>query len=282
MTSSSTESETWAPVHGPEGVALRVGAFTHPGRLRAVNEDAWLARPPVFLVADGMGGHRLGDVASAIVVTSFEELALSESVDLTEVVRCIAVCQQRIASLADGSGAAPGSTLSAAVYVVRDGEAYWLLANIGDSRAYQLVDHRLEQLSHDHSVVQELIDSGAIAPSAAASHPERHVITRALGAMENAPADYSLVPARGGTKILLCSDGVSSELNDGTIAELLDSPREAREIAKALVTEAVDTGGHDNATAVVIEVLGTRVLENTAGILSAQQVDTVPGSRAGR
>lgn len=279
MTLSSLDQDTWNPSPGPGGYAFRIGASTHPGRVRTVNEDALLATPPVFLVADGMGGHRLGDVASAIVARRFEELASSAAIDVAAVERCIAQCQSEISDLADDSGAPPGSTLVAAVYVVIDDSSYWLLANIGDSRAYSLHDHQLEQISHDHSVVQELIDAGEIEPSSASTHPERHVVTRALGAVEDAAADYSLIPVSGGTRILLCSDGISSELDDSAIGQLLDIAGNAREAAQALVTQAVAAGGHDNATAVVIEVLGTHIYEDTAGRPSVPAEDTIPGRR---
>lgn len=276
----SIDEHTWAPPKGPPGVTFRAGASSHPGRVRSINEDSMLASPPVYLVADGMGGHRLGDVASAIVVERFAEVSQLESIDVEAVGECITRCQSEISALADDSGAAPGSTLVTVVYVVLDGAAYWLLANIGDSRAYCLRDHELEQLSHDHSVVQELIDAGEIAPEAALLHPERHVITRALGPVENANADYSLIPVRTGSRILLCSDGVSSELDDPTIAELLGAAADARQAARTLVEQAVAVGGHDNATAIVIEVMGETAHEETAHRVRRGAEDTVP--RAGR
>lgn len=277
MITSVVDEHTWAPPRvGINGVSFRAGASTHPGLVRTINEDSMLASPPVYLVADGMGGHRLGDVASAIVTKRFAELAQLESIDVKAVEDCIARCQAEISALGDDTGAAPGSTLVSAVYVVIDETSYWLLANIGDSRAYCFRDHQLEQLSHDHSVVQELVDAGEIEPEAAVSHPERHVITRALGAIEDASADFSLIPVQAGTRILLCSDGISSELDDAIIAELLESSVDARQAAQSLVARAVAVGGHDNATAVVIEVLGDLVHEDTAGNFKPTAEDTIP------
>ncbi|MFT4287315.1 PP2C family protein-serine/threonine phosphatase [Nocardioides sp.] len=269
--------EPWSPTAGSSGIWLEAGACSHPGRTRTVNQDSWLLRPPVFLVADGMGGHQAGEVASAIVASSFAELADSPSVDAEAVQRCIALCGERIAAIAPAEGPVPGSTMVALVYVVRDDVAYWLLANIGDSRAYQFRQGRLDQLSHDHSLVQEMIDAGELAAAAAATHPDRHVITRALGAIAEAPADYSLIPVEGASRVLLCSDGVTSELADDLIASALATDLDAAAAAAALIRQAVDAGGRDNATAVVIDVRGGVVQEQTAGRGLAASEDTIPG-----
>ncbi|WP_110241015.1 PP2C family protein-serine/threonine phosphatase [Nocardioides gilvus] len=262
---------------------LSFGAASHPGTVRRVNEDGWYAEPPVFLVADGMGGHRAGDVASAIVVESFEAMVRRGSVDAAAVEACIGQCQERIQALVtDESPAAPGSTLVAAVYLLEEGVGYWLLANVGDSRAYVWQQDQLEQLSHDHSVVQELIDAGELDPVDVPTHPERHVITRALGAVQNSPADYSLVPATAGSRVLLCSDGVTTELDDATLARLLADKRSDHETASTIVAAAVEAGGKDNATAVVVTVRGAgHTDENTLGTAhpSAPVTDTEPDRR---
>ncbi len=179
-------------------VELHHGAATDVGLLRETNEDAYLVAPPVFVVADGMGGHADGGVASRIVVEEFARLADEgyDPVRGTEVIAAtLEASQRRITEFAaEGDGSAqsarsPGTTVVAALLVEDDGAPAWLLANLGDSRIYRVADGVLEQVSTDHSVVQELIDSGKITEEQAAGHPERHVITRALGGprLENAP-----------------------------------------------------------------------------------------------
>lgn len=235
--------------------AFDFGAATHPGLVRTVNEDGWLASPPVFLVADGMGGHRAGDVASSIVVSRFDALVRSGAVGVSAVEACITEVQRELEALGSGEAGAPGSTLVAAVHVVEQGLGYWLVVNIGDSRIYSWSEGRFEQLSHDHSLVQELIDAGELEPSLAAGHPERNVVTRALGAVRGAPVDYSLIPAAELGTLLLCSDGITAELDDSAVARIMGRhAHDPREAAEMLVGAAVEAGGRDNATAVVVRL----------------------------
>ncbi|MBS2939462.1 serine/threonine-protein phosphatase [Nocardioides sp. J2M5] len=251
----------------PHDIAFEFGAASHPGVVRSVNEDGWLAAPPVFLVADGMGGHRAGDVASAIVVSSFDSLVRSGAVGVSDVERCIADVRRELEALGAGSAVgAPGSTLVAAVHVVEQGIGYWLVVNIGDSRIYSWSEGRFEQLSHDHSLVQELIDAGELEPSLAAGHPERNVVTRALGAVRGAPVDYSLIPAAELGTLLLCSDGITAELDDSAVARIMGRhAHDPREAAEMLVGAAVEAGGRDNATAVVVRLDATAAYVETLG-----------------
>ena len=249
-------SATWQPTGADDGTLLCFGASSHRGAVRAHNEDSWLSQPPVFVVADGMGGHRAGEAASAIVVERFMDLSGESTVGLEAVQDCIGACQREIEALDDGAGPAPGSTLVAAVYILQGDAGYWLVASIGDSRAYVSVDARLEQVTHDHTVVQELVDAGKLQPADAPSHPERHVVTRALGATDDSSADYSLIPVTGGSTLMLCSDGVSSELDHRTLEELIGLDLDAQETAEQIVDSAVAAGGHDNATAIIVRVQG--------------------------
>lgn len=270
---------SWTPDPGSPERQIVFGAASHPGNVRTVNEDRWFTSPPVFLVADGMGGHQAGDVASSLVVSTFDEMVRDGVSGVASVAACITRCHERIAALGTDS-AAPGSTLVGAVYLTEDGAGYWLVVNIGDSRAYWLTADGFEQLSRDHSVVQELIDAGRISQSAAASHPERHVITRALGPFDNLPADYSWIPVVDDSMLLLCSDGVTSELDDTTIAQLLASGMGTQETAEAIVTAAVNAGGRDNATAVVLQVNGTTgEVRGERRDERASSTDTLPGRR---
>ncbi len=172
--------------------------------MRTVNEDSYLAAPPVFVVADGMGGHAGGDVASRIVVEEFAELADSHPRPAIRAPprwpSCSSACQSRINQYAveQRLGGADrwyaGTTAVVALLVVDDGVPKWLLANLGDSRIYRLADGVLEQVSVDHSVVQELLGRREHHRRRVATHPERHVVTRALGGPDDAEADYFLLP----------------------------------------------------------------------------------------
>ncbi len=136
------------------------------------------------------------------------------------------------------------------------GAPKWLLANVGDSRIYKFVDGHLEQVSVDHSLVQELVDEGRISHEEMAFHPARHVVTRALGGPEPVDADYFLVPLPSAERVLLCSDGVTEMIDDETVAIILGESADPRDAADRLVAEAVRAGGRDNATAVVVDVVG--------------------------
>ncbi len=244
-------------------VELEHGAATDVGRVRRVNEDAYLAAPPVFVVADGMGGYQGGDVASAIVVEEFRRLA-DDGYDPrrgAEVVAAtLAACQERITAFiaeqrAGGAAGYQAGTTAVVALLVEDEGPRWLLANLGDSRIYRWAGGRLDRVSVDHSLVQELIDAGRITAAQAAVHPHRHVVTRALGG-DFADADYFLLPVTAGERLLLCSDGVTEMLDDARVAAVLADAAGASSAAEALVAAAVEAGGRDNATAVVVDVLG--------------------------
>lgn len=261
------------------GVELHHGSATDVGRVREVNEDAYLAAPPVFVVADGMGGHDRGDVASTIVVEEFGRLA-EDGYDATRgpevVARTLRRCQQRIAAYdaeqraAGARGFSAGTTAVAALLVEQHGAPQWLLANLGDSRVYRYHREVLEQVSVDHSVVQELLDAGMITPEEVEVHPERHVITRALGGEGSVEADYYVIPLASAERLLLCSDGVSGMISEPTIAGILRDAGDPRDAADKLVAAAVAAGGRDNATAVVVDVVG--LVEDTPYDAERQRV----------
>lgn len=247
-------------------VELHHGGATDVGRVRRVNEDAYLASPPWFVVADGMGGHQGGDVASTIVVEEFGRLG-AEALDSRAAARVVAdtlrACQRRILQYGSdqrGQGAGDwyaGTTAVVAVLVEDADGPKWLVANLGDSRAYRVEGGRLEQVSVDHSVVQELVDSGRITAGQAADHPERHVVTRALGGPEVPEPDLFLLPLDSAERLLLCSDGVSGMLDDDAIGRVLAEVADPRDAADRVVRAAVEAGGKDNATAVVVDVMGS-------------------------
>lgn len=239
------------------GVTVEWCAATDVGRVRSVNEDSVLADLPVFVVADGMGGHEAGDVASRLVVDEFSRLSdgpLSQPEEVAEVI------DRANRAIVDHSIRHPGcsgmgTTAVGLLLVEHSGAPSWLVFNVGDSRAYRLADHRLEQLSVDHSYVQELVDSGEITPLAARVHPQRNVVTRALGVDSGVEPDLWLRSPAAGERFLLCSDGLSGELDDATIAEVLSTSVSADAAARELVRRALEAGGHDNVTVLVLDVV---------------------------
>jgi protein phosphatase len=235
---------------------LSWAASTHAGNVRELNEDSYLAEPPVFAVADGMGGHDAGEVASALTIERLRRLMQPDTVTIEDVSAELA----RVNSLLHEAGT-PGSTTSMGttgvgiVMVDTGGTVSWLVFNIGDSRAYCFADGDLIQLSHDHSYVQELVDAGRIAPTEARDHPHKNVITRALGADEDLDADFWVRPVRPHERFLLCSDGLTGEVTDEEIRALLAEGRPAGETVDELINMALRAGGRDNVTALVIDVL---------------------------
>ncbi|WP_052521427.1 PP2C family protein-serine/threonine phosphatase [Agreia bicolorata] len=241
------------PAIGVSTVVLRSGAATHRGLKRATNEDAYLASSPVFLVADGMGGHEAGERASAIVVESFDGLTGRPTVDPTDVRAAFDRAYRSIAELSTSGRRRAGTTVSGVAIVDSEGTAVWLIFNLGDSRTYRLNSGVLEQISIDHSVVQELLDGGGIDEAEALVHPARNVITRALGAGGDYRPDFWLVPVEPGDRMFMCSDGISGEIDTESIARILSSEKDPQVAADRLVREGMARGGHDNLTAVVVD-----------------------------
>ncbi len=247
-------------------VELDYGAATDVGQVREVNEDAFLAAPPVFVVADGMGGHDGGDVASRIVVEEFAGLA-EQGYDpkhgVEAVAGALAASHDRITAYADeqarrtGRDFTAGTTAVVAVLVEGDDGPGWLVANLGDSRVYRFADSRLEQVSVDHSLVQELVDEGSISRQEMAVHPARHVVTRALGGPAPDEADFFFLGLADAPRLLLCSDGVTEMIDDDTVARIVAETADPSQAADRLVEAAVEAGGRDNATAVVVDVVQT-------------------------
>lgn len=229
------------------------GSATDRGRVRPLNEDALLAYPPVFLVADGMGGHEAGDVASRLVVAEFSQLSGRGAASVEDVHACFHRTAVRLAETL-GDGRVAGTTVAGVAVAELDGGAYWLVFNIGDSRVYRLATGELEQISVDHSVVQELVDAGDLSAAEAAAHPERHVITRAVGSGLAPEPDYWLIPAGPTDRLLICSDGLTSEVTDADLRGILLEQDDPQAAAQELVRAALAAGGKDNVTAVVVDV----------------------------
>jgi protein phosphatase len=253
------------PGPGFDQVELHYGAASDVGLVREVNEDSHLAVPPVFVVADGMGGHDGGDIASRIVVEEFARLA-DVGYDARRGRHAIAStlrqCQRRLHQYgdthrgSDGGRWQGGTTAVVALLVEEEGGPRWMLANLGDSRIYRFARGRLIRVSVDHSVVQELVDAGEITEEEAGVHPERHIVTRALGGPDRPEPDYFVLPFPDAERIVLCSDGVTEMLPDDELAPLVGGPADPRDAAEGIVAAAVAAGGVDNATAVVVDVMG--------------------------
>jgi serine/threonine protein phosphatase PrpC len=250
----------------PLGEPPRVSVRTDLGRVRAVNEDSVLARYPLYLVADGMGGHDRGDVASRRAI---EVIAAAIAPDApttpAELVAAVHAANAAVHEL--GAEAMSGTTLTGmAVTAEPGGIAHWTVVNVGDSRVYRWNGRALTQLTVDHSVVQELIETGAITALEAEQHPERNTITRAVGPFATVDIDVWVLPYAPGQTFLICSDGLTKELPLERIEHLLASHAtdDGATMADALVEAALRSGGRDNISAIVLETAGT-VVDEFAG-----------------
>jgi serine/threonine protein phosphatase PrpC len=236
-------------------MALRIveqAGRTDVGRQRSANEDALVLAPPFFAVADGMGGAKAGEVASAMATDAFQGERESEEPAEAQLARILREANRRIYELAvsDESHRGMGTTLTAAK-ITGDEVS---LAHVGDSRAYRMRDGELEQLTKDHSLVAELERSGQITPEAAEHHPQRSIITRALGPEPDVDVDTYTVQGRDGDLFLLCSDGLTSMISDEEVGSILRSADSLEEAADALVRAANQSGGKDNITVVLFRL----------------------------
>lgn len=250
-------SESAATVPEP-GFTLSYGYGTDRGLTREINEDSLIAVDPLFAVADGMGGHEAGEVASALCVRtlgSMPQLAAGlRSATAVALQECILAADSRIRN---ATGGRAGTTLSGVVVAEQMGVLYWLVMNIGDSRTYRLSGGDFRQISVDHSEVQELVDAGSITREEATVHPRRHVVTRALGTGGENEADFWLLPIQEGDRILVCSDGLTGELSDDHMFRILSTAGQPQEAVDVLIQEALRSGGRDNVTAIVVEARNT-------------------------
>jgi len=261
-------------VAGIADVRLSFTAVTDVGRKRAVNEDSYLADSPVFIVADGMGGHEAGDKASAAVVSEFTQLAALGSVTIDDVTRAVGAAHRAVQAVAEDTTRGAGSTLTGIVLLEHDDTAQWLIVNIGDSRVYRMLATELRQLTVDHSVVQQLVAEGSLRPEEAATYIGRNVITRAVGSPDS-PPDYWLHPVVTGERLLICSDGLTGELDDETIRAGLALDGTTQQAAEALLAQALESGGRDNVSLIVIDVVaGGRSLDDEASSASRMTPET--------
>jgi len=238
----------------PVALQLSVGTGTDVGLRRKVNEDSLLAAHPVYVVADGMGGHEAGDKASQAVVLELSSLVGRGSIKPDELADSLDRAHAAVRVIAEGTSRGAGSTLTGVVVSDQGGRPHWLVFNIGDSRVYLLRGEDFVQLTVDHSIAQEMIDDGTLAREDLATYAGRNVITKAVGA-DNSDADFWLYPIVTGDRLVMCSDGLSGEVTDEGIVALLVANLDPQAAADALVADALAHGGRDNVTVVVVDAV---------------------------
>lgn len=233
---------------------IRAAMATDVGRVREQNEDRGLVTSSLFVVADGMGGHAAGEVASALAVEAMRWLAGKPDVGPQDVVGRVLEANRAILASAARNPEQTGmaTTLAALSRVTVDGVPQWAVVNIGDSRVYRVEGGRLSQVSRDHSEVEELVQLGLLTKQEALRHPARNIVTRCLGRDPLEPVDMWVVLPQAGERFLLCTDGLTNEVDDDEITRLLLAGDDAQAIADALVAAALEAGGRDNVTVVVV------------------------------
>lgn len=242
----------------PAGTTPSIGIATHVGRVRTHNEDAARAEGAVFVVADGMGGHAAGEVASRLATEALVELAGRGTLEVSDVVAQVGEANRRIleSAAAHPEQYGMGTTITGVAVVQVGGDPHWAVFNVGDSRVYRCVDGRLTQVTVDHSEIQELVERGYLTVEQAARHPARNIVTRSLGREPMAAVDTYVFPPHAGERLVVCSDGLSNELTLEEIEAVVAGTDDAQEAASILVERAVEAGGRDNVTAIVIAVPG--------------------------
>lgn len=237
------------------GAITEFGSRTDIGCVRDHNEDSLIVAPPLFVVADGMGGHAAGEVASEIATTILADQA-PKTPDAEALGQAVEAANLAIIQAAeDGRGReGMGTTCTAAIL---EGERL-VLAQVGDSRAYLLHQRKLQQVTRDHSLVALMVEAGQLTPEEARVHPRRSVITRALGTDPATKPDLYELDVCTGDRLLLCSDGLSGMVEDARIEAIMNRTADPQRCASQLVNEAIAAGGNDNVTVVVADVVGQR------------------------
>jgi protein phosphatase len=269
-------TEPIEPVEAPGRVAVpvenRVGADTVSGSnhfiswgcrsdvglVRGHNEDSFLVRTPLFVVSDGMGGHAAGEVASAIAVETIGNMAPAEPDDIM-LGAAIEEANRAVIKGAEEGRGKPGMGCTATAVLIKGDRM--AVAHVGDSRAYLLHEGKLVRVTHDHSFVEELVDAGQITEDEARVHPSRSVITRALGSDPGMYADHFTLDVHNGDRVILCSDGLSSMIDDSEIELLAVSSATPQAAADKLVSAALTAGGSDNVTVLVIDINNDGIAE---------------------
>ncbi len=229
-----------------------VAVKTDVGRVREVNEDSYLVEDPLFGVADGMGGHVAGDVASQTAIKIITDRT-RDGTDPSKLTSLVQAANATIFNRARQDSALHGMGTTCTLLMLDDTTVH--LAHVGDSRAYLFRDGELQQLTEDHTLVQRMVREGRITPEEAPRHPQRSIITRTLGVEPDVDVDTITSDARVGDRYLVCSDGLTSMVDDNTIAEILAGGNDPQTTVDELVRLALDAGGEDNVTVVLIDIV---------------------------
>ena len=251
-----------------------VGKDTNPGRKRRRNEDAYVIQPPLFAVADGMGGAQAGEIASRLAADALREEGGNGDAE-ERVASLVREANRRVyeRSRTDSAASGMGTTVTAALL---DGDLV-RIGHVGDSRAYRIRNGLLEQLTDDHSLVAELMRDGKLSQEEADAHPQRSVITRALGTDPDVDVDLYAIEAQPGDLFLLCSDGLTTMVGDEAILRIVEEHRgDLDRAAKSLVGAANTAGGEDNITVVLFEIAATEGLEDTRRFELPLEPDSAP------
>ncbi|WP_153006566.1 PP2C family serine/threonine-protein phosphatase [Leucobacter sp. G161] len=254
---------------GEADIELSWHAITHVGNRRETNQDSYITVPPVFAVADGMGGHSAGEVASAAVVRRLNELAGDLSVTEDDILDILTQAVDDIEIDTGDTELGAGTTVTGVIIGEQSDVPVWKVINIGDSRVYQYFKGALSQITVDHSVVQHLLDTGAITEEEAEVHPHSNVITRAVGLGEAPLPDYTSLALIPGQRILICSDGLTKELTDVGIQYFLSTQQTAEDAARTLVEQALNNAGRDNVTVIVVDVHAVGDVIDTGSLASS-------------
>lgn len=248
------ETKTHRVTVAQRPLLLSWSGITDQGRRRETNQDAFLADFPLFIVADGMGGHAGGEIASRSTVVRLQDMVASGEVTRAAIENALELAVADIADHPETTDEGTGTTLTGVYFEKGGDEPHWTALNIGDSRVYLLRDDRLVQITTDHSVVQELITAGKLSPEEAEGHPYSNVITRAVGASELTAPDYVSIDVRSGDRFVICSDGLTKELTDYGIQHFLREHRDPGEAVDAMLAAALENGGRDNVTLIIVQV----------------------------
>jgi PPM family protein phosphatase len=231
---------------------VRVGARSDIGRARVRNEDSYLVKEPLFAVADGMGGHKGGDVASSLALQTIDAAATApEQEDLERLVEQIKEANHRVLERGETDKDLRGMGTTVTALLTADGKAH--VVHVGDSRAYRLRDGTFQQLTEDHTLVQRMVREGKLTEEEAAHHPQRSVLTRALGVDMDIPIDQLTLDVQEGDRVLLCTDGLTSMVGRERIQEILEGEAEPQAACERLIDAANRAGGDDNITVIVVD-----------------------------
>lgn len=262
-------------------IRLSWAAATDTGRRREINQDAVLDHFPLFVVADGMGGHIGGEIASASTIDRLRGMVETGSVSPRAIEKALARAVKDIASHPDTTDDGTGTTVTGVFLDASNDVPHWVTLNIGDSRVYLVRDGSIVQITTDHSVVQELVAAGRLSPEEAENHPYGNVITRAVGPSESVKPDYVRLDVQAGDRFVICSDGLTKELTDYGIQHFLTENADPGDAVEAMLDAALENGGRDNITLIVLDVAAGSGSDAASALFSTAD-DTDPSLHRSR